>query len=90
MYLFAILNNVFPDCVEGLIEEIKEKRKKTVPDGEKIELSQAMKELINSAQTFGVYKKDRLKFGIKKSRNWNFDKKKNESEYIAPELIREN
>ena len=72
------------------MEEIKENRRKMVPDGEKIELSQAMKELINSAQTFGVYKKDRLKFGIKKSRNWNFDKKKNESQYIVPDLIREN
>ena len=76
--------------MEDLIEEIKDKRRKTVPDGEKIELSQAMKELIQSARTFGVYKKDRLNFGIKKSRNWNFDKKKNGNELIVPDLIREN
>ena len=60
-----------------------------IPDGEKIELSQAMKELIQSAETFGVYKKDRLRFGIKKSRNWCFEKKKNRNNRTIPELIRE-
>ena len=75
--------------MEILIEEIKEKRRKNVPDGEKIELSQAMKELIQSAETFGVYKKDRLNFGIKKSRNWCFEKKKNSNNKIIPDLIRE-
>ena len=61
-----------------------------IPGGEKIELSQAMKELIKSSETFGVYKKDRLRFGIKKSRNWSFEKKKNRNDRTIPELIREN
>ena len=80
------MNNVFPDTVQELIDEVKIKRRNKVPDGEKIELSQAMKDLINSAEIFGVNKKDNLRFGIKKSRNWNFEKKKKSMYVCVPDL----